>query len=283
MDSIKFIITEPYEVKNTQYQSCDIVVQLNKEELPHALFNVNQVVSSYKIDFVEFDLFTCSCGEPGCAGFQSPVFQKKNEATVIWEFPKEDMYKTSKKIYEFDKQQFEEEFLNLFNGLKNLEANNIFVACNFDHMGYEEQELGFVPQPPVSIQEGTEWWTSRLLSESKAHSIISEVVGDSFADTYIVKYDGKEPKYKTSAYYLISSILNDFPRSTSDDDYYEKVKLTATSLSKAINGDNTDIYNIINKSYTENELEPKDFIVRWFWEFEETPELFDMKKISFHQ
>lgn len=281
MDTIKFIITEPSEVKNTQYQSCDIVVQFNQEELPHAFFNVNQVIASSKIDFVEFDLFTCSCGEPGCAGFQSPVFQKKNEQTVVWEFPKEDMYKTHKKVYEFDKEQFEAEFSKLFNELTKLEANNIFVACNFDHMGYEEQDLGFEPQPPICIEEGTEWWTSRLLAESKAHSIISNIVGDSFSDDFIVKYDGKEPKYKTSAYYLIGSLLNDFPKNTSDESYYEKLKETSVALFKAINGSNSDIHNIIIKSYSENELEPKDFIVRWFWEFEENPQSFDINKVSF--
>jgi hypothetical protein len=281
MDTIKFIITETSEVKNTPYQSCDVVVQFNEEELPHGFFNANQVMAASHIDFVEFDLFTCSCGEPGCAGFQAPVFQKKSDNQVTWQFPLEEMYHTQKKLYTFDKQQFEQEFLNLFNELQKLEKENTFLASNFDHMGYEEQDLGFEPHPPITIAEGTDWWKNRLFAESKAHSIITETVGDSFSDSYTVQYEDKSYPHKVSAYDLIGSIINDFPRGEDDDVYFDKLKKATDAFALALKGDYNKIVDIIQSSYAENDLEAKDFICRWFWEFENNEADLDVKKIRF--
>lgn len=283
MDSIKFIITEPSEVKNTAYQSCDVVVQFNQEELPHGFFNANQVMAASHIDFVEFDLFTCSCGEPGCAGFQAPVFQKKSDSQVTWQFPLEEMYHTQKKLYSFDKNQFEQEFLKLFNQLQKLEKENTFLASNFDHMGYEESELGFEPHPPITIAEGTDWWKNRLLAESKAHSIITNIIGDSFAESFTVQYEEQSYAHKVSAYDLIASIINDYPRGEDDQDYFDKLKKATDGFALALKGDYKKIVDIIKSSYAENDLEPKDFICRWFWTFEnnETEAELDLTKIRF--
>lgn len=283
MDKIQFIITEPSESKKTNYKSCDVIVKINEEVLPHSFFNGNQVISSSNFQFVEFDLFTCSCGVPGCAGFQIPIYQKNNNTTVTWTFPEEDIYKTNKKVYKFDKQQFQESFYILYSNLLKLESEHVFLLSNFEDMEYEEdEENGFVAKEtsPISIADGVSFWNKKFEAESKAHEIISEVLGDSFSNIFSVQYDGKQSKYNCSAYDLVCSVLNEFPQSKSDEEYYKKIKLTSEYLLLAIDGKNEAIYNTIKSSYSFYELEPIDFIARWFWDINESDN-FDINKIVF--
>src|ERR1700712_3765250 len=101
MDNIKFEITEVKKCGNlNQY---DVIVILNDVPLIHRIFNGGSVVPLSAYDSGEFDLFTCGCGVPGCAGFHAEVIQNKTETTVKWQFPSGDSYSVEKLEYEFDR------------------------------------------------------------------------------------------------------------------------------------------------------------------------------------
>ena len=92
MDKIRLQISEIDTLEKTSYKSYEVEIFLNEKTLGSSLFNAAEVLSAIKFDFTEFDLFTCSCVVPGCAGYHSPLTQQKTKNIVKWTFPSENYY-----------------------------------------------------------------------------------------------------------------------------------------------------------------------------------------------
>lgn len=102
-----------FKIKKLPDDLFDRVVFLNNIALPFDLFNLTYLSFMYKDDADTFDLFTCSCGDAGCAGFYRPINHKRTDTIVEWIFPVEDYYKTEKLIYEFNVIDFDIAFSDL--------------------------------------------------------------------------------------------------------------------------------------------------------------------------
>lgn len=105
MDTIRFEINKK---ANKQYRNFyDVVLFLNDKPIQHNTFNITHVLAAHNCNYAEFFPFTCSCGEPGCAGFSVEVKQIRNTSDIIWEFPNLEDYKVDKLLYRFDAKQFD--------------------------------------------------------------------------------------------------------------------------------------------------------------------------------
>lgn len=88
-----------------------------------------------------YDLFTCSCGVPGCAGFHEPITQTRTNGQVLWAVPDE---KTAKLLgadhLVFDAAAFDAAIAALYTTLLDFEGQGIIAETLIDENGGDEGE-----------------------------------------------------------------------------------------------------------------------------------------------
>ena len=100
-----------FEIIKKDDKFFDVAVKINNEFLESSVCNVWAMVAAGLVGFAEFDLFTCTCGVSGCAGYHDPVKQSKTENNVMWLFSED--YKIQEKFHAFERKDFEEKIINL--------------------------------------------------------------------------------------------------------------------------------------------------------------------------
>lgn len=136
MDYIDFKIK--YLDQNTfqEKKFFDIDILLNNKKVSNSVFNSIDTLASSSIDNCEFNLYTCSCGVPECAGYYEPIQQYTNDDIVTWKFPEKSPYIIDKQIYNFEKKRIFSTLTEIKEHILNLSTQNVFIN-NF----YEEISL----------------------------------------------------------------------------------------------------------------------------------------------
>ena len=138
MDIITFTLSTPKQIIHFDIKSFDIQCFLNYKSLGVNIFNAAEVLSANKYNNVGFDLFTCSCGVAGCAGYFNQIKQHKTTENVQWRFPDDDdMYAVDKQTYTFDRKQFDTEFKNLLECFITLEKRKIYHESVLTDLSYK--------------------------------------------------------------------------------------------------------------------------------------------------
>lgn len=281
MDKIKFTITEPTLIEGTKLKCYDIKVILNNKELPHSIFNATEVVSAYEFKNVEFDLFTCSCGVAGCAGFHDYVVHKRSIGKVTWTFPKEDYYKTEQKIYTFNQEQFDSEFKDLKNKMLSLEKSGVHHETMLsDERQFEEQDSN-AELIAVELQKNLAWWNNRYTAEANFDDFLLNNFPKEVQKKFSWVYDGEKSKEIHDFASIVKRLLNEYPKNAKEPNYLKKVKKSGTALAQFLNNEKKNFVSLANKSYIINGLTPYciiEFDFRGHQSLNE--ESFDIEKLS---
>ncbi len=283
MDYINFSVTESKPIKDKDFKEFDVRVLLSGQQMIPAIFNAVEVMAAHNFKFAEFDLFTCSCGVPGCAGFQSPIVQKIKDNKVHWIFPDEGDYKTDKLEYVFDAEQFFDAFKNLINLILRKESNREFLTSNIDWLSVDEEEGAFKSEKEAySINDNLEYAQNRFKEEEEFHLFLSEKESELYNKSFLISYNGEKYGHKISFDWLINAIIN-YEKPKDKDEYYENILLAIKSIKESLLGNNTllerttaDFYRDLDGSV--------GFLSRWFNVFPENQDEIkidiDFKKLS---
>lgn len=113
--------------------------------------------------------FTCSCGEPGCAGIWNGIRVKNRRKTVEWRTSKEDGYKfLDKQFYSFDKAQYIQETSGLFRRIEQIEgllSVPVYVRLSGSgNMSTLQDEYGFHKRGMARLNnpDYRAWWKARM-------------------------------------------------------------------------------------------------------------------------
>lgn len=266
---------EPYEIENSSLKGFEIDVYLNDKRLPHSVFNAEQVIPASGFNFAEFDLFTCSCGVPGCAGFHYQVIQNKTDKSVVWTFPETDDYKTEKKVYEFEIKDFAREFEDLLKGVLDLEAQGVYYSTTMNSNSIEEQD------EPVntieSITKSIKWYKESFQVTQSQHDILLKEFPEMFSQKFIFIYDGTKGKHEFTLKNMIGKILNEYPYKISAP-YIAKCKQAAKAIDEALQGENDLFYKLAKTGYSKSGLDVHAMVE---WSFDNLKEEgFDLNKLS---
>jgi hypothetical protein len=110
-----------------------------------------------------YDLQTCGCGEPGCAGFFEPIFVEHLGDIVRWEFDgryhpiakNENAPESSVTSYEFDRKQYMTEIQEKFSWLRSHPRRNSIGPYGFDSSIFDA-EFPFYSEPQLPFERGAE-------------------------------------------------------------------------------------------------------------------------------
>lgn len=142
MDIIKIAFEETFQYETVDFKGYNLTLSLNDEVFKNQLLNFVEVLCLIDLHFAEFDLFTCSCGIPGCAGYHYSVLQTVEDGIVTWTFPESGDYQTKKKIYRFDLIAFKKVLKETIKQVKALEKEKIYhsllVRDETDYVGYDD-------------------------------------------------------------------------------------------------------------------------------------------------
>jgi len=269
MDQIKLEVTQIKNCEKSSIKQYDISVILNKVALGHVIFNGEEVIPASKIDAIEFDLFTCDCGVPGCAGFHTSIIQKKTENTVKWIFPTDKSYSVSKLEYEFDRRQFEEEFNTLKYKMVELEKRNThLITCIRDLSQYSDGENleGDKRFEVSSIAESFKWYDNRHKTKQKFDELLKEIAPHLADKKLSFQYEGKISE-NFDFEYVICRMLNEWPRNDRQR-YFKNVRAAAKAIDAFIvNNDNSQFAKIMSDSYKDfvDAKESKDYFAETVW------------------
>lgn len=194
MDDIKFKVQKEKDGK-----FFNVLLFLNGEKLSNHIFNTFDILPLLNLTEEEFDLYTCTCGVPGCAGFHDPVLHKSNEKYVFWIFS--DDYAVEKKLYMFNKKLFNKKLSELIDKVNELENNNIFSMCSYDSIEMSEQEP---LTNTVSVLEYIKEKEKRSLFNQKIKTIIDGNMP--FFNYVVLDFNGFKAKYKKEEFVLM--VLN---------------------------------------------------------------------------
>lgn len=79
MHSLSFVCTP-----NTTTGSVEVAMLIDGTNLYNGLLDVSGFLFAGHLNGVSYDLYTCSCGDSGCAGFHVPLEQTRDAHTVRW-------------------------------------------------------------------------------------------------------------------------------------------------------------------------------------------------------
>lgn len=285
MDNIKFVVEEIYELEGSEFKSYEVAVYLNDKKLPHSIFNASEVLPIYKYHFVEFDLFTCSCGVAGCAGFQSPVTQTIQNEVVTWKFPEENDYTTDKKVYEFSKVEYQKEFEKLIAHMVALEKENIIhntLVRDEAMYGYNEEEDSDRPRYEVSttLKESMKWYEGRYQGEQNFNDMLKQTFPELMDKKFQYTYNGVEGRYSHDLGSVVCRLLNQYPRKAKETAFLNKSKVAVKAIVDLSNGNNKGVKKLANNSYEKHGMS-SDSLVSWdFPEMSKDDFVFDFEKVG---
>lgn len=245
MDKISFNV---FEQDNGFF---DVQVFLNEEKLPHSIFNLFQVLASSQVEMAEFDLFTCTCGVSGCAGFHTPIKQSKTKNHVQWLFSED--YKVPKLFYSFDRKEFESTFANLKQTVSEFYNKGLNSYSSYEYYTddvYEKEDKRF------TIDEQIQHFVEYYNAISDGLKFCNQNMP--FVKDITLQYDGYSASCSSSD--LAFMILNEWPTSNNVNKFfYGRLLKTCQAINQwIINHDINEVVYLDNRSYNyEGHEEPK--------------------------
>lgn len=282
MDQIKFVVEEPTPLEGVDFKRYDVSVYLNDKKLPHTLFNAVEVLPVYKYHLAEFDMFTCSCGIAGCAGFQSPVVQKVKGSIVTWTFPEGKDYTTDKKIYQFEQSQFKEVFEKLTKEMFALEKQKInhdtLIRDESMYIGYDETlDENQVRYEASQLKEAMKWYDNRYQGNQNFNDMLEEKFPDLVSKEFRYVYEGEEGKYPYKLGDVVCRLLNEYPRRAKEKAYLQKCKVAVNAIIEMLAGNNKKFKKLAHNSYEKHDMSSHSLIN---WDFNVKEENFDFEKVA---
>lgn len=237
MDKINFELTEVTPIEKTSLKQYDVKVVLNGFSLGHVIFNADTVVPAGRFDFAEFDLFTCGCGVPGCAGFHTSVIQKKSDHSVKWIFPTDKSYNVEKMEYDFDRIQFENTVESLRTKMLELEKDDTYpVASISDDSSYGDDDA--TCEVRSSLSESFQWQEDHYNAKQKFEAMLQEKFHTYLNKAFAFEYEGKNSKETLDFKYLVCRAINDWPSREKLGAYLKKAEAAGNAIAEMFSTQN---------------------------------------------
>jgi hypothetical protein len=255
MDKIQLAITEITPCDKSSLKEYDVQVIFNGVALKHNIFNAGPVVPASRFDFAEFDLFTCSCGIAGCAGFHNQVVQNKTADTVKWTFPDDKSYSVDKLEYEFDRVQFEQEFETLRSKMLELQKEKThqvtFIRDENEYFGVDKEgDERF--EVKDELTETFEWYESRYTAKQNFNSMLKEKFPAIHGKNIRFEYEGKTNTYPFDFNYAVCRAMNQWPEKRKEKAYLKRAEAAGKAVEKAIfENDKKNLVEIVHAAYKE--------------------------------
>lgn len=246
MDEIKLEIVDcdlDDHVKNF-----DIKVTLNGQTLPHSFFNTHALVaSSHKTAF--FDLFTCSCGEAGCAGFFEPVMQVKNDTIVTWTFPDDQSYKVVKLVYEFDTKDFDTQFELIRNKMFALEKEDSYLLHFINLYMDRDEDTPVKDQLKGQLVSYFEEKKKYYEAVENFNIVLSKNFPVLMKTNFHLGYKNTISTDSINFSDLVSCMLNDFPKAEQEDGYLDRAIEAGNAIVTILEKNSQPFIDIVYNSY----------------------------------
>jgi hypothetical protein len=234
MDKINFNITEIKPIEKSNLKQYDVNVVLNGNLLRHVIFNADEVVPAGRFNFAEFDLFTCGCGDPYCAGFHTSVIQKKIGNSVKWTFPTDKSYKVEKLEYEFDRIEFENSIESLRTKMLELEKDSAYPCASIDSSYGEDTTC----EVRSSLTETFQWQEEHYVAKQKFETMLQEKFNDYLNKSFIFEYEGKTSKENLDFEYLVCRAINQWPPREKLGAYLKKAEASGNAIVEMLSTQN---------------------------------------------
>lgn len=257
MNTIDFEIQKKDKVGNYNY--FDINVLIDRKIYTYETFNGAVPISASQYDNVEFDLFNCTCGETGCAGFHVPIKQEKENNTVTWYL--KDKYKeifgTNKLV--FSQEDFEETFQKLTNNVKDLEKNGWHLFLLIDSFFQDD----FEQNPPENVEEKLEYLNKVLRYDNEFFKVVKENAPEYFYEKFYECYGDECSNYTCEFPWIIQGIMNDVKLEDEGMKFYMAKVAYATQAVREFmkTGKYDNFEKILHHQYKKFELEAKDLLI----------------------
>lgn len=272
MDSIRFTITRPNKDNPLEVNCYEIDLYLNGVKLK-GLFNLTEVLSASKFNFAEFDLFTCSCGDAGCAGYHDTIMQTTEPNLVTWTFPAQDYYKTEELlgnlVFRFDKNKFLSEFANLYTDVLELQTKNIF----------HESLLQYKSESIIDLVDIVKEYDNVNKNINDTIECLNLIAPHLKNETFHLSYDGLKGVYSYSLYSAVGTISNTWSGNITNNFYKAKLKLIVKSIENSLKGDNILMLKIIANAAKKIQVTPYHFIIKLDFPRVKNDSNFNIKKL----
>lgn len=266
MDNIKFVIEEAKHLEGAKFKIYDVDVYLNDIKMPHNIFNASAVLPIANYRHVEFDLFTCGCGEAGCAGFQNNIVQHVKNGVVTWVFPERNDYITDKKVYNFDEKKYKDTLSNLMLKMLLLEKKKIIhntMIRDQSSYGYEVSDEDRY-EVRDTLKKSVSWYDGHYHGKQNFQDMLENIFPDYVTKKLKYSYNGVESIYEHSFGDIICRLLNEYPRKAKEVAYLKRCQLAGFSIIKFLNGEKEEFINIAYNSYEKNDMNSDSVI---YWDF----------------
>ena len=260
MDLIKFDLNGDLVDVDNGIKSTPVHLEINGEPHPQ-LLDVASVLGLLGVSWAEFNIFTCECGVPECAGYWEPILHVVEGNTVTWTVPKpadgtaDEQYSGLKPLYRFDLSSFTETLEGLKASLQLLEHNKIAhsTLISYDISDRDEQISVINPVAKTSAA-----YQSTYLKEQEFHYFLLKEVPDLINSEFRWTYRGVSiNEFKTEVEYLISGLLNSGPCYTSSMPWFlRKSKLAIKAIRMALQGDLSLYLKLAKHAYAKFKDEP---------------------------
>lgn len=280
MDTIRFNIL-PIENKgkianSNDLRFFDVEVFLNEERLSNSLLNLANVLAVCNVNKLSrgipfeahFDLFTCECGVPGCAGFHDSIQQSVNDFEVVWVFPVENYYKTSKFVYSFDKMHFMQEVQRFAKKVFDLEEEMVYhqTQVRDDERFFSDSETTTenTSETVISnLEDDVSYYIKNFSSYQKFNLLMKRDFPEMADKKFKWFYKGEIINYDLDYSFdeVVCKILNNFPSQYNDNSFYfGKAKLAGIAVKDLLIGNNQKFIKMINNIWNKRGLTPYDFV-----------------------
>lgn len=266
MDTISFSL-----LINDERHTYDVEVFLNEKKLPHNTFNLGEVLGATAQSFAEFDMFTCTCGHSGCAGFHTCIIHKKEDSYISWEFPEDNDYTTDKKLYLFNIEEFQANIDKLKENILEAEKNGfqsfLFTALNSEEKSYD-------------LEKDLNSYIHFYQKRSYLYELIKSEFPVEYDTEYYLQYGCLTDSYPTKLHNLIPVFINEWPYSNTSWLYFARIKYVCRALKDFLY--HHDVEKLADISQYYHERNGVRFFERFFHEeflenMEENWYLFNLK------
>lgn len=284
LDTISFKLNSPQGIPDTNppLNSFGISLVLNNETFNY-LLNLSEVVAMHSFKFAEFNLFTCSCGVPECAGYQDYVEHTREDSFVFWKFPAIDAYSEFKAQYQFDSKSFDNAIETLLSNVILLEEDNIFHETRLDSDFIDTGEDSYIETTCATpIMSSVEYLIPVFKAEQEFNNLVTDTCPSLAPSLFNWEYKGELiDSHPIPLKHLIGNVLNQFPDAgnPSSSRFLSKVRIAIRAIETAVySGDHSRLHRLVSRCYRKNGLSPADLI---FWRNNiPEKELFDLSKVK---
>lgn len=283
MDIIKIAFEDSFQYETVDFKGYNLTLSLNDEVFKNQLLNFVEVLCLIDLHFAEFDLFTCSCGIPGCAGYHYSVLQTVEDGIVTWTFPESGDYKTKKKVYRFDLIAFKKVLKETIKQVKSLEKEKIYhsllVRDDSDYVDYEDDGQTAKYSIRNKFIKEFKYIFNSFHGRQNYYDMLHENYPDLVNKNFNWIYDNELIKSDISFDDLVCNILNQYPSKEHEPYFIAKCKLSVKAIRDLLKGDNRLFKKLTKHGYGKYDLSAYD-VVEYYIRSKVKEEDFIIDKLS---